>query len=392
MNSKSLHEDRFEQPVSLHFNYPVIFTRGAFEVDNPVLAEVAKPASPTAKTLAFIDAGLAAAQPELTRQLEAYATHHDAPLCTAPVLLPGGEAVKDGWTHVNASIQLIEQHRLCRHSAVLAIGGGAFLDAVGLAASLVHRGVRLIRMPSTTLSQDDSGVGVKTGVNLAGQKNLIGTFAPPHAVINDLALLGTLPQAVMLDGIAEAFKVAIIKDAGFLQYLDAQACAINKGDAAAIEETVRRAALLHMDHIRTSGDPFEQGEARPLDFGHWAAHRLESLSNYEVRHGEAVAIGIALDSVYARIVGLLTDADCNVILGAISRCGLPLHHPLVDSRDADGEPILIEGLEQFREHLGGRLTITLPHGLGDRVEVNAINETAMRQALEELKTYADSRY
>lgn len=360
------------EDISVPFSYPVYFTRGAFDVANPIVADVVGKAG---KTLAYLDSGLVDAHPYLPDAIVAYAEHHASAidLLAAPRVLPGGEAAKDGWGVVNDVMAEIIEHRLCRHSYVLAVGGGAFLDAVGLAASLVHRGVRLVRLPSTTLSQDDGGVGVKTGINLNGTKNLVGTFAPPAAVINDLAFLPTLPRDVMLDGIAEAFKVAIIKDADFFAFLADAAERIAAADAPAVEEAVRRSAVLHLDHIREGADPFELGDARPLDFGHWAAHRLESLSGYALRHGQAVAVGTALDSYYAWRAELLARDELDRILDAFARAGLPTWHPLLADRDEAGRLRVLDGIEQFREHLGGRLSITLPHGIGRRVEIHEMD-------------------
>ncbi|HUT32312.1 MAG TPA: 3-dehydroquinate synthase [Planctomycetota bacterium] len=374
----------YVEEISVPFSYPVYFTRGAFGPENPVLAEVlGRPGKGTGRTLAYLDAGLVAAHAHLPKAMVEYAEHHaDAmTLLAEPRVLPGGERAKDGWAVAQPVLDEIVRHRLCRHSYVVAAGGGAFLDAVGFAASLAHRGVRLVRLPSTTLSQDDGGVGVKTGVNLGGVKNLVGTFAPPFAVINDLDFLRTLPRDVMLDGIAEAFKVAIIKDAAFFEFLCDAAERLAAGEATAVEETVRRAAVLHLEHIRDGRDPFEMGDARPLDFGHWAAHRLEGLSGYAIRHGQGVAVGIALDSVYAWRKGLLARDELDRILSAFRRCGLPVWHPLLAERDAAGRLLVLDGIEQFREHLGGRLSITLPHGIGQRVEVHEMDASLIEEAL-----------
>ncbi|MFP4055774.1 MAG: 3-dehydroquinate synthase [Candidatus Brocadiia bacterium] len=372
------------EEISVPFSYPVYFTRRALSADNPVLADVAKrPGEAPARVLAYLDDGLVAAHPYLPDALPAYARRHaDAiDLVAPPRVLPGGEKAKDGWSVAGRVLDDIAAHRLCRHSAVVVAGGGAFLDAVGLGASLVHRGVRLIRMPSTTLSQDDGGVGVKTGINLGGVKNLVGTFAPPFAVVNDLDFLATLPREVMLDGVAEAFKVAIIKDPDFFAFLCEAAERLRDGEPAALEHAVRRSAELHLAHIREGRDPFEMGDARPLDFGHWAAHRLEALSGYALRHGQAVAVGIALDAYYAWRTGRLARGELERILEAFARAGLPTWHPLLAARDEAGALRVLEGVEQFREHLGGRLSVTLPQGIGHRVEVHAIEPSLVGEGI-----------
>ena len=149
------------------------------------------------------------------------------------------------------------------------------------------------------LAQADSGVGVKNGINLFGKKNFVGTFVPPFAVINDLDFLETLEPRDRIAGVVEAVKVALLKDRGVLRRPRGQRVAHRAGDSEVLRRVIERSAELHLQHICGNGDPFELGSARPLDFGHWAAHKLESMTQHRLRHGEAVAIGMALD------VGLL---------------------------------------------------------------------------------------
>lgn len=379
--------ETYRQSIQLAYEYPLVFTRAVFSRDNPLLASAIRRETETPRALAFFDRGLLEAWPDLVRGASEYLAHHAIDAAGEPVIVPGGESVKDGWAHVHFSIQAIARAGLCRHSYVLVVGGGAVLDAIGLAASLVHRGIRLIRIPTTTLSQGDSGVGVKNGINHHGQKNFIGAFAPPWAVINDRDFLTTLDRTATLDGVAEAFKVAIIKDRAFFDFLGAEASKIAKADDDVVAEAVRRSAILHLDHIRLGGDPFEMGEARPLDFGHWAAHHLESASGYRISHGQGVAIGIAIDAIYAQLRGLIAEAECDAILTSLTRCGMNIWDPLV----AQGEPdryTILDGIQAFREHLGGRLSITLPRGIGDRVEVNEIDDRMMTQAIARLREYA----
>jgi 3-dehydroquinate synthase len=264
---------------------------------------------------------------------------------------------------------------------VIAVGGGAVLDAVGLVAATTHRGVRLIRVPTTVLAQDDSGVGVKNGVNLHGVKNFVGAFAPPFAVLNDLDLLHLLSPRDKVAGMAEAVKVALIRDGEFFTWLERHADHLVTFERGALAQIVRRCAELHMRQIAHGGDPFETGSARPLDFGHWSAHKLESLTRHHLRHGEAVAIGIALDSRYSALAGLLRRGEEGRICALLEHLGFRLWHPALDSRRADGRLEVFEGLREFREHLGGELTVTLLEGIGRGVEVHAIDEAMMQDAL-----------
>jgi 3-dehydroquinate synthase len=376
-----------EQPILARHVHRVFFTRDVFVPENPLLAEVLGGGGQTlARVLVTLDDGLAQAQPALTARIEAWFASRPAPfiLAAPPLALPGGEAAKNSWVLVNEVLAAIAQLRLCRHSYVVAVGGGAHLDVVGFAAALAHRGLRHVRLPSTTLAQADSGVGVKNGINAFGRKNFVGTFAPPFAVINDFALLDALPVRDKRAGYAEAVKVALIRDAAFFDWIEARTRALAGFERAAVETLIHRSAELHVTHIATGGDPFESGSARPLDFGHWAAHKLEALSDYRLRHGEAVAIGLALDTVYSRRVSLLDPAACDRILRLLEQLGFRLFAEELHQRDASGSFVVLGGLDEFREHLGGELTVTLLAEVGRGLEVHAMDPEIVGHALEEL--------
>jgi 3-dehydroquinate synthase len=268
---------------------------------------------------------------------------------------------------------------------VIVIGGGSVLDAAGFAASLVHRGLRVVRVPTTVAAQNDVGVGVKTGVDAFGAKNFIGTFAPPFAVLNDFDFLDRLPHREWIAGISEAFKVALIKDKAFFTFLCRQAAALNRGARPAMERLVVRCARLHLDHIRRGGDPFETGSARPLDFGHWSAHHLEVMSGYRLRHGEAVAIGIALDMVIAWRLGFVTRTDLDALLAGLTSTGLPVWTPWLETRGPRGRLEILDGLEAFREHLGGDLSLSLPLPVGRCTEIHTLRPTQVTTAIRYLK-------
>jgi len=371
------------EKISVSFAYPVHFTCRVFAPGNALLASVLggrKSTSP-ARVLMVVDAGVSDATPNLMQQVDDYfhAYRDRIMLADKPLIVPGGENAKNGWGCVREIMSRAGRVHLDRHSYIVAVGGGCVLDMTGFAASLIHRGVRFVRLPTTVLSQNDAGVGVKNGMNDGGAKNFIGTFAPPFAVINDFAFLKTLPQGDWISGVAEAFKVAIIADKPFFQQLCVLAPKLNTRNQAAMEYVVHRTAQLHLKHIATSGDPFEFGNARPLDFGHWAAHRLELLSNFMLTHGQAVAIGIALDSTYAMLRRMISKAECDAILKGLTDCGLPIYSPLLE------RPELLDGLEQFREHLGGKLCITLPSPLGAKREVHRMDTRVIQRAITEIK-------
>jgi 3-dehydroquinate synthase len=252
---------------------------------------------------------------------------------------------------------------------------------VSFAAAIAHRGVRILRFPTTVLAQGDSGIAVKNSINLFGKKNFIGTFVPPFAVINDAEALASLSLRDKIAGVSEAVKVALLKDATFYRFLESNAARVSSGDLDILAKVVRRAAELHLQHICGNGDPFELGSARPLDFGHWAAHKLESMTNFRLRHGEAVAIGMALDLAYSEISGFLDRATLERILRLLEAIGFRLWDDAMLERDGDGRPRLVVGLSEFREHLGGELHITLLRGIGESFEVTEMDEANVAAAV-----------
>lgn len=381
------------QHFTVPFHFSVHFTRDLFSRDNGALASVFGPTPSQPKLLVFVEDQLTVSIPNLAQSIVDYAAHHNLDLVCAPIACAGGEPVKQSWTAaVEPVLRAINEHGIDRHSYILAIGGGALLDAIGFGAAIAHRGVRLIRVPTTVLAQNDSGVGVKNAINYFGKKNWVGTFVPPFAVLNDLAFLDTLPIREWRAGTAEAVKVAAIRDASFFAEIERDAGLICARDTGAMERLVVRCAELHMMHI-ASGDAFEMGSARPLDFGHWAAHKLEAMSEYRLRHGEAVAIGIAIDCIYARLEGRLNATDCQRVLDLLIALGFELWSPELDRRLPDSDVrVLCAGLEEFREHLGGRLTVTLLEKIGRGVEVHHLDSELLEQALQVLAEVAAPAY
>ncbi len=379
--------ESINQRFRVDFGYRVHFTEDVFAPGNALLEEVLRPPWPgePAKVLFVLDAGLAAARPELAGRMRDYVESRAAlraPL-PEPLLVPGGEEVKNRGRHTARILAAIDRAGLDRHAYVVVAGGGAVLDAAGLAAATAHRGIRLVRLPSTVLAQNDAGVGVKTGINAFGKKNFLGTFSPPHVVINDFGFLRTLDAAGWRAGISEAVKVALLKDPVFFDFLEDAAERLRERDEDAMRYLVRRCAELHLSHISTCGDPFETGSSRPLDFGHWSAHKLEALTGYRLAHGDAVAIGLALDVTYCRLAGWLSEPVRARILGVLKRSGFSLFvSELVRGpADASDPNSLLHGLEEFREHLGGRLTLMMLAGIGEGREVNEIDRDLMRRSV-----------
>ncbi|HEX2725891.1 MAG TPA: 3-dehydroquinate synthase [Beijerinckiaceae bacterium] len=373
------------QRFAVAYEYPVVFTRDVFDPANPVLAEILRSREPAKRhrVAVFVDDGVSAVMPRLARSVERYAAAHAASMAIAGdiVPVPGGERIKNDPDATAALIDVLRARAIDRHSYVLAIGGGAVLDAVGYAAAIFHRGVRHVRLPTTVLAQADSGVGVKNAVNAYGTKNLVGTFAPPFAVINDGVFIDRLPARDKRGGMAEAVKVALIRDGDFFQWLERHVKALGAFDPNGLDILIQRTAALHMRQIAQGGDPFETGSARPLDYGHWSAHKLETLTQYGLTHGEAVAIGVALDARYSTLAGLLPAGDDVRVCRLLRGLGFALWHEALQARDGDGRLAILNGLRDFQEHLGGELTITLLAGIGRGVEVHEIDHALVEQAV-----------
>ena len=383
-----LHEQRFR----VDFEYPVVFCRGALNPADLNLVWCVSRREPERRHPLFVilDGGLVAARPQLAQEVERYvAAHGDRlELLAPPLAVPGGETVKNDPAIVQDMLERLAAARLDKQGCLLVIGGGAVVDAAGYAGSITHRGVRIVRMPTTTLAQNDAGVGVKTSVNAFGSKNFLGTFAPPYAVINDVELLSTLPARDLRAGLAEAVKVALIRDPSFFDWLEQNAQGLREGRPDLLEVSVRRAAELHLGHIAGGGDPFERGSARPLDYGHWSAHKLETLTKHELRHGEAVSIGMALDACYAVLKGMLSASVRDRVYRLLGALGLPTYHPALVAKaetKAGETSAILEGLREFREHLGGALSVTLLTGIGSGVEVRDMDLALISESISWLR-------
>jgi 3-dehydroquinate synthase len=384
------------QTIQVTYSYGVHFTNHLFARENLLLREVISgidgmeaPMKVPKKILCVVDHGVEQHHPDLLNTISSYCQYHSSALrlVCPPLLVNGGERAKNDMVNVATIQEAIHRYGICRHSYVLVIGGGAVIDMVGYAAATAHRGVRLIRVPTTVLSQNDAGIGVKNSVNAFGKKNFLGTFAPPIAVLNDADFLTTLSMRDWRGGISEAIKVALLKDVEFFDSLEKEAHRLVERNMQAMLQVIYRCAQLHLDHIATNGDPFEFGSSRPLDFGHWSAHKLEQLSHYRLGHGEAVAIGIALDSTYSYLERLLPERDWLRILGLLAALGLDVYSRELSLYDRGGTRRILSGLQEFREHLGGQLTLPLLERIGKGIEVNEVDEKTMVQSMALLEEY-----
>ncbi|MEM9445955.1 MAG: 3-dehydroquinate synthase [Verrucomicrobiota bacterium] len=375
----------FSEKFTVTYEHRLYFTRDSFNAKNSLLQDLICEADQKSKVLIAVDEKVARASSELLQSIHSYMeSNADLLELRDLILMPGGELLKNDDKYLKLLYHKIEDARLCRHSYVIALGGGALLDLVGYAAATAHRGVRHLRMPTTSLSQGDGGVGVKNGINFNHKKNFIGSFAPPYAIINDLDFLKTLPQKDARGGLSEAIKVALIKDIKFFEWIEDNLHELKSFEGKAIAYLIQRSAELHIRHITGNGDPFETGSARPLDFGHWSAHKLEQMSDFEMSHGDAVAIGIALDTIYGHLLGNLNEGKLNRVLSLLSKLGFPLFCEEL------GQGELLEGLLEFQEHIGGELTITLLDDLGKSYETHQMISEKIVSSVEFLKNWTQN--
>ncbi|MDA1312016.1 MAG: 3-dehydroquinate synthase [Acidobacteria bacterium] len=368
-----------QAPFSVPFVHRLHFTRDAFAPENHTLDEVVREGTDRApRAVVFFDRAVSEAWPGILTAARVYAGAHGWEVPSIETL-PGGEETKNDPAVLEQVLRAIHDAKIDRQSFVIAVGGGAVLDVVGYAAAIAHRGVRLVRLPTTTLSQADSGVGVKNGINAFGKKNYLGTFSPPWAVMNDETFLSTLSDRDWRCGFAEAVKVGLVKDAALFESIEKAATRIQRRDDMAALPVIRESAELHLRHITDGGDPFELISARPLDFGHWAAHKLEQMTDFRLRHGEAVAIGLALDTTYSVKIGLLDPPQGDRVLHCLSALGFRLYNDAMADSDT-----LLAGLDEFCEHLGGVLTLAMLRGIGNSVDIHEIEAGCVRESIEHL--------
>ncbi|MAZ95383.1 MAG: 3-dehydroquinate synthase [Planctomycetaceae bacterium] len=385
----SSNPDKINVDFDVPFTHRLRFTDDLFGADSDVLAELLETSDDKPARIQFwLDQNVADSQPQLISLVKRFAdSRPDHVQRIGQIqLVPGGEEVKNDIHLLEQILKVFNVSDLDRRSYIVAIGGGAVLDAVGFATSIAHRGLRLVRIPTTTLSQADSGIGVKNSMNLFHKKNWMGSFAVPWAVINDSEMLSTLSNRDFIGGFSEAVKVSLLKDRAMFDQICRSAEAIANREMNVAEPIIRSSAQLHLDHITRGGDPFEMLEARPLDFGHWSAHKMETMSDFSLRHGEAVAIGVAIDTVYSSLEMGLSEKIAEQVLQCLGNLGFHLADPSLTNVE-----ILFDGLEEFRQHLGGRLTLTMLEDVGQPREVHTVNRDKMLKAIEQVAHFADTR-
>ena len=275
-------------------------------------------------------------------------------------------------------------HKINRDSIIISVGGGVTGDLVGFASSIVLRGVRCIHIPTTLLSQVDSSVGGKTGINTKHGKNLIGTFYQPNGVLIDINFLKTLPERELLAGFAEVIKYSFIYDRKFFNYLESNIESIKKLKSPYIENTIFKSCQIKAKIV--SIDEKEKGIRAILNFGHTFAHALENLINYDSKkliHGEAVAIGMVCAFKLSTHMNLCSKKEADRCIGLISKFNLPTKLKNIKGLKLSSKKLLNK-FYLDKKVKNGKITLILSNGIGSALINNDVNEGTLKRFLNEL--------
>ncbi len=296
-------------------------------------------------------------------------------------IFPAGESSKSIATYGDLMNRLLDA-RIQRDEALIALGGGVIGDLTGFAAATLRRGVDFIQIPTTLLSQVDSSVGGKTGINAAQGKNLIGAFYQPKLVLADISLLDSLPHREIIAGYAEVVKYGLLGDRDFFEWLEANGRKVIEGDEAAriyaVEQSVRAKARI------VAQDEREGGVRALLNLGHTFGHALEAETGYgpHLNHGEAVSIGMIMAAELSTELGFLNRQELGRIVAHFENVGLPTHVPHIDGLDWSAEKLLAH-MRQDKKISGGKIMLILMKEIGVSFTTRDIQESDILSLLKQ---------
>lgn len=382
--------DEARVELAARTGYAVRFSKDCLSPQNGDLAELLRSREPFRRQRAVfvVDAGLAAVQPRAVEAAAAYADSHKANIVAAcpPIVVEGGETVKSRPEICDWLRARFVGAGLDSQSHVVVIGGGALLDAAGFAAATLRRAPRVTRVPTTLLAQASGALSPRCAVNALGRKDALAAFQAPFGVLLDPKFLSPLPDREKRAGLAEIIRTALCGDADFFHWIADHQKQLANLDKRTLETAARWSARLHWE-AASDADPFDEGRARPLDFGRWAALRLEAEAGGELLHGEALAVGTAVDLLLSVLLTGLPPEAARAALEVVAGCGLPLWHGALGFADADGAPALVSALAEFA--LGGTPSVPLLRGLGRAEPCIAVNAEATAAAIEALRRWED---
>lgn len=354
--------------------YEVINTANLFHPQNWALLSVGK--IEDARRFVVVDANVEKYHAQAIRE---YFAHHHVE--AKVVVFPGEEENKtlDHYLALARELDCFPIHR--RDEPIIAIGGGVLTDLVGFVAASYRRGVPYVKVPTTLMGYVDASIGIKTGVNFNSNKNRLGSFHAPQAVLLDKAFLKTLPRRHILNGVCEIIKLAVIKDAPLFDLLEAHgAQSVNEyfqnEESAALLDCAIAGMLEELEP-----NLFEEDLARKVDFGHTFSYGLETRHEAHLLHGEAVLLDILLSTLIARGRNLLTDGETRRIFHLTESLGFKLDASILDPG------LLLASLTERTYHRNGLQRVPMPHGIGGCVFLNDIHADEIESAVEILQEW-----
>lgn len=291
------------------------------------------------------------------------------------IILPDGEQYKNQH-HINLIYDALMDNHCSRDVTLVALGGGVIGDMTGFAAASFMRGVNFIQIPTTLLSQVDSSVGGKTGINHPKGKNMIGAFWQPRMVLADMHTLTTLPNRELSAGIAEVIKYALIMDVSFLTWLEASMASLMARDEATLAEAVARCCQYKADIV--AQDERESGKRALLNFGHTFGHVIETHEGYgRWLHGEAVAAGMVQAAKLSQKMGWISKDDVQRICDVLLAAGLPILPPKIECRTA------LQLMQHDKKVKSGQLRLILLKSLGEAIVTADFDQKSLEEVLSE---------
>ena len=290
------------------------------------------------------------------------------------IILPDGETYKNQ-DSLNLIYDALLKEKCERNTTLIALGGGVIGDITGYAAATYLRGIPFIQIPTTLLSQVDSSVGGKTGINHSLGKNMIGAFYQPQCVIADIESLKTLPQREFSAGMAEVIKYGLIRDYDFFEWLEKNIDGLMQQDASLLIEAIERSCQNKADVVEM--DEHESGVRATLNLGHTFGHAIENAMGYGVwLHGEAVAIGIMMAAHLSRLMQWLTDDEYHRIFNLLQKVNLPIDPPIISLER------YLALMSMDKKVVNGKIRLVLQKGIGDSVITSDYDEKYLRATLQ----------
>ncbi len=370
---------RWRVTYQRRIEYEIVNAPNLFNPQNEALLSVGRVKN--ARRFVVVDANV---ERYYSAEIRKYFAHHGVE--ARIITFPGGEENKSVENHLSILHELDAFPINRRDEPLIAIGGGVLTDVVGFVASSYRRSVPHIKVPTTLMGYVDAALGIKSGINFNGHKNRIGAFEAPLLVLLDKSFLQTLPRRHILNGVCEIIKLAVIKDAELFCLLEqhgAESIAAHFQDEMG-GAILDRAISGMLDELQPN--LFEEDLSRKVDFGHTFSYGLETHSNADLLHGEAVLLDIALSVLIARARNLLSETETNRIVDLIAGLGMVLKIEMLD-------PCLLwQSLEERVQHRNGLQRVPMPDGIGKCAFLNDVRFDEIRSAVKALNNRMVLKY